>query len=124
MMIERYSACECFEQTYRGKRTGTIVIVNRAKVNGTCFAGIAVPLVNGVAEPNALPVPTWVSPVKLARYHRVTEAEARQIAPMFFRAVDAYQDDADFAAAHDRIRFASILQPILKSYATSATSPV
>lgn len=79
------------------KLTGTILVVAPWMVNGTCVAAIGRPA-DGAP---ALPVTTWVYPEYLAnRAYEVTEAEAREIDPVTFRAVDGFQRAEEYRAGY------------------------
>lgn len=84
--------------------TGTVLLVTRAKRNGQCFAAITVPRDGS----KALPIVTWVSPENLAdRCTRITEADARRIAPDMMRAVDAFDRSPEYRAMYQ----AEIVKP-------------
>lgn len=78
-------------------RTGTVLVVSRTQRNGVCFAAITVPH-DGSA---ALPVTTWVSPATLTdRCVKISEADARRIAPEMMRHVDAFDRSPEYRAMY------------------------
>lgn len=96
----RYTDVEFYAERVRknGGLSGTVLIVNRKVKNGLAFAAIGMPRDGR----KALPVATWTTDAYLERLGvKVTEAQAREIAPDMFRAVDSHQRSPEYRMMYD-----------------------
>lgn len=96
----RYSGVEFYAEKTRknGSLCGTVLVVNRAIRNGQAFAAIGMPRDGR----KALPIATWTTDAYLARLGvKVTEAQAREIAPDMFRAIDSHERSPEYRVMYD-----------------------
>jgi hypothetical protein len=95
-----YGGCEFWaERTRRnGRLSGTVLVVNRSVRNGESFLALGLP----VDGRKALPIATWASDSYLSRKNavKITEAQAREIAPEMFKAIDAHERSPEYRAMY------------------------
>jgi len=81
-----------------GVLAGTVLIVSRVPTNGRMHAAIMVP----AGDRNALPVTTWVDPIRYLarRCVKITAARAAEIHPEMIAYVTKYERSAEFRLMH------------------------
>jgi len=76
---------------------GTVLVVSRTVFNGICPKAVATPK----GDPTGVPCATWVNPAHLAkRCVKVTETEARAIAPAMFAKMEKFDRSPEYRAMH------------------------